>query len=166
MKKISFVLSFVLIILLSFPLDVLSKGGWRGGRSGYRSSGKSYKSGHSSRSKSYKSGHTKSYKGKSYHQRRHISSSHRSHKVSPKYSKSLKYHSGVKRDSHGRIERSQSEKKAFLKSRGLTKVPRGYEVDHVIPLYAGGRDHPSNMRLITKEQHRAKTKADYERYGR
>ena len=68
--------------------------------------------------------------------------------------------SGVQRDSHGKIKRSQEAKRSFLKQHGLTKVPKGYEVDHRVPLCAGGSDSPSNMQLLTKAQHRAKTVGD------
>jgi 5-methylcytosine-specific restriction endonuclease McrA len=74
--------------------------------------------------------------------------------------------SGVARDSHGRIKRSESAKEEFLREHGLSKVPNGYEVDHITPLYAGGSDTPGNMQLLSKAQHHAKTKSDYQRYGR
>ena len=63
---------------------------------------------------------------------------------------------GVPRDKKGRIKRSQSEKKKFLKSLGYKRVPSGYEVDHISPLYKGGADKAYNMRLIPKSQHKAK----------
>lgn len=36
----------------------------------------------------------------------------------------------------------------------------GFHVDHIIPLCAGGPDHPSNMQWITREDHRFKTLVD------
>lgn len=36
----------------------------------------------------------------------------------------------------------------------------GFEVDHVIPLCAGGSDSPANMQWISKEDHRWKTFVD------
>lgn len=45
----------------------------------------------------------------------------------------------------------------FLKSRGLTKVPKGKEVDHKKPLIDGGSDTVRNMQLLTETQHAAKT---------
>lgn len=72
----------------------------------------------------------------------------------------------VKRDSHGRIARSETAKSDFLKAHGYSKIPKGYNIDHIIPLYAGGKDTPSNMQLISISAHHAKTKADFEKYGR
>jgi len=54
-------------------------------------------------------------------------------------------------------ERSESEKKAFLRTRGLKRVPSGYQVDHIVPLSEGGADKPSNMELLPTSLHKAKT---------
>lgn len=59
-----------------------------------------------------------------------------------------------------RSERSSAVKSEFLRRRGLRRVPPGYEVDHIIPLCAGGRDVPNNMQLLPKTAHKAKTKRD------
>lgn len=56
-----------------------------------------------------------------------------------------------------KVKRSSSNRQAFLESRGLDQVPEGYEVDHIIPLFRGGTDSPSNMQLLTREQHAQKT---------
>lgn len=56
-----------------------------------------------------------------------------------------------------KVVRSAVNKNAFLKSKGYDKTPYGYEIDHIIPLSQGGTDDPSNMQLLTIEQHRAKT---------
>ena len=56
-----------------------------------------------------------------------------------------------------KVERSYSARQEFLKNKGYTKVPTGYQVDHKVPLSQGGRDVPSNMQLITIEQHKQKT---------
>lgn len=55
------------------------------------------------------------------------------------------------------VKRSDTNKREFLKSKGYDEVPYGYEVDHIIPLSKGGTDDPSNMQLLTKEQHATKT---------
>jgi len=128
----------LLIIALVFPLVFPTNAFSKGGG----------RSRHSSSLKSYKA--PKSHVGSSYTKPR----------------SSINYHPSVKRDSKGRIIRSPEAKQAFLKSRGLKKVPPGYQVDHKIPLWAGGSDTPSNMQLLTNAQHKAKTKADYQRYGR
>lgn len=73
---------------------------------------------------------------------------------------------GVKRTDNGKIARNMSARNKFLKDRRLSKVPKGYQVDHKKPLYAGGADTPSNMQLLTNAEHRAKTKNDYRQYGR
>jgi len=61
------------------------------------------------------------------------------------------------RSSEGKIKRSESAKKNFLKSKGYNSIPAGYQVDHVTPLYKGGSDTPSNMQLIPTEVHKQKT---------
>lgn len=47
--------------------------------------------------------------------------------------------------------------KAFLEEKGLTKVPKGKEVDHKKPLVDGGSDSLSNLQLIKKSTHKKKT---------
>lgn len=67
---------------------------------------------------------------------------------------------------HPKVKRNQASKKEFLKSKGYNKTPKGYEVDHIVPLSQGGTDSPSNMQLLTKEQHRQKTKAERRYYSK
>lgn len=55
------------------------------------------------------------------------------------------------------VKRSEANKKKFLKSLGYKEIPYGYEIDHIKPLSEGGADDPSNMQLITIEQHKRKT---------
>lgn len=56
-----------------------------------------------------------------------------------------------------KVVRSEKNKKDFLKSLGYNKLPYGYEIDHIIPLSEGGTDDPSNMQLLTIEEHKKKT---------
>jgi 5-methylcytosine-specific restriction endonuclease McrA len=74
--------------------------------------------------------------------------------------------SGVKRDKHGKIARSNKAKSAFRKkhpcpSTGRTsgKCP-GYVVDHIVPLKRGGADNPNNMQWQTKAAAKAKDKIE------
>ncbi|KUO66735.1 MAG: hypothetical protein APF83_11260 [Lutibacter sp. BRH_c52] len=55
------------------------------------------------------------------------------------------------------VKRSESNKSAFLKTLDLSETPEGYEIDHIKPLSEGGTDDPSNMQLLTVEQHQRKT---------
>jgi hypothetical protein len=55
------------------------------------------------------------------------------------------------------VKRSHANIQKFLNSKGLFEIPKGYEVDHIIPLSEGGSDDPSNMQLLTVEQHQIKT---------
>jgi hypothetical protein len=68
----------------------------------------------------------------------------------------------AKRAKNGRIARSSSARRAFLKSIGIKDghTPKGYIVDHIKPLAAGGPDVPSNMRLITQAQENAQHSAE------
>jgi len=68
------------------------------------------------------------------------------------------YASGVPRDSHGRIERSESAKHQFEKETGYANGRSGYVVDHIVPLKRGGSDSPSNMEWQTKEAAKQKDK--------
>lgn len=52
------------------------------------------------------------------------------------------------RDRHGRLRRSSAARMHFLRSHGLTRTPRGCQVDHVVPLAKGGADSPANMQLL------------------
>lgn len=56
-----------------------------------------------------------------------------------------------------KVKRNSTAKKEFLRSKGYSKTPKGYEVDHIIPLSKGGQDVPSNMQLLPKEVHKQKT---------
>ena len=73
---------------------------------------------------------------------------------------------GVATDSDGRIVPSASAREAFLRSRELQGIPEGYVIEFKVPLYAGGRDDPSNMDLVTRQEHRTKIKMDYQLFGK
>jgi hypothetical protein len=73
---------------------------------------------------------------------------------------------GVKRSQDGKIIRSEEAKREYLKSIGKDSLPEGYQIDHKVPLYAGGCDCPENMQLLTTQEHKIKTKNDYMNYSR
>ena len=54
----------------------------------------------------------------------------------------------------------------FLKRLGLSGCPEGYEVDHVIPRFLGGKDRIGNMQLLPIEIHRLKSKEERAEYIR
>jgi 5-methylcytosine-specific restriction endonuclease McrA len=148
MKKY-FTLLFPVIFLL-FLNNTLAQGG---GHHSYRDT---Y---HSSKSSSftYYSPRISSY---SYHVPKISSQTNHSYSHKSTYkSGSTTFISGehYKKSGLPKVERSSSEKEKFLKSQGYKKVPPGYEVDHIKPLSEGGADNPSNMQLLTKQQHKQKT---------
>lgn len=59
-----------------------------------------------------------------------------------------------------KTQRSRAQVTAFLRQHGFKRTPPGYQVDHIIPLCAGGPDTPENMQLLTIEEHREKTRID------
>ena len=76
------------------------------------------------------------------------------------------YAAGVKRDSHGEIERSSKAKHDFQKTHPCPSTGRtsgacpGYVVDHVQPLKRGGADKPYNMQWQTTAAAKAKDKTE------
>jgi 5-methylcytosine-specific restriction endonuclease McrA len=62
------------------------------------------------------------------------------------------------------VERSQSARMTFLHSHGYHDLPRGYEIDHIIPLSQGGADTSDNMQLLTIDEHHQKTARERHRY--
>ena len=146
-----------LVILLSFFLILIGNhsfarggGGPSGGYSGGRSGGYHYSGGNSS---SYNSGHsgqtsTHSHLGVSRH-----SSTSRTH-----------YSGGTYKSGYAKVERSETAKMQFLRQHGLTRIPPGYNIDHIRPLSQGGSDTPSNMQLLSVEAHHQKTAAERRHY--
>lgn len=69
-------------------------------------------------------------------------------------------------DTDAKQPRSTVERHAFVKEHpcpatGRPRLPcPGYQIDHAIPLCAGGPDLRSNMQWLTIEAHKAKTKLD------
>lgn len=65
-----------------------------------------------------------------------------------------------------RTERDRAQVRAFraenpCPATGRTRGPcAGWEIDHAVPLCAGGADHPSNLQWLRKEDHRFKTLVD------
>lgn len=104
--------------------------------------------------------------GSSSH-RSYAHSSSRSHSRSYSTTRSHSYHSRFStvtaRDSHGRIKRSESARRDFMRRTGYPHGRKGYVIDHVKPLACGGADNPSNMQWQTRAEARAKDK--WERKG-
>jgi len=69
----------------------------------------------------------------------------------------------ARRDSNGRIVRSEEAKHAFEAQTGFPHGRSGYVVDHIKPLACGGADEPSNMQWQTAAEAKAKDK--WERKG-
>ena len=70
------------------------------------------------------------------------------------------YSSGASRDKHGKIKRSGSARYQFMKQSGYNHGRKGYVIDHIVPLYKGGCDCPSNMQWQTIEQAKQKDKTE------
>ncbi len=73
---------------------------------------------------------------------------------------------GVARDSHGRIARSQKAKSDFKKQHPCPGTGKpsgacpGYVIDHVKPLKRGGADKPRNMQWQTKRAAKEKDRTE------
>lgn len=74
----------------------------------------------------------------------------------------------IARTPEGKISRSRESVRSFMRAapcpagvdKGSTKRCRGYVVDHVLPLCAGGKDEPANMIWEELVESRAKDKAE------
>ena len=73
---------------------------------------------------------------------------------------SAKYCHSCIRDSKGKIARSYKAKKAFMVQTGFPDGREGYVVDHITPLYRGGKDSPENMQWQTIEEAKEKDKTE------
>jgi hypothetical protein len=69
--------------------------------------------------------------------------------------------SGCLRTPKGRIKRSEAAVARFKRDSGYPHGRKGYVIDHIVPLCAGGADEPANMQWQTVEQ--AKVKDQQER---
>ena len=66
----------------------------------------------------------------------------------------------IKREKNGKIARSESAKREFMKKSGYPKGRKGYVVDHIVPLKKGGCDCPKNMQWQTVEEAKKKDKVE------
>lgn len=156
-------------------------GGHSGGSvsvSGYSRSNGTYVSGYNRSSpSSHNSGNTSSSYGSSYGSSYysggyHVGSGHSGHSsktsrlgVSNHYLSSQSHYSGgTYKSGYAKVERSETAKRQFLRQQGLSRIPAGYHIDHVIPLSQGGSDTPSNMQLLSVEAHHQKTAAERRHY--
>ena len=64
------------------------------------------------------------------------------------------------RDARGRFVRSDSARRAFMKSTGFPKGRLGWVIDHVVPLACGGADDLSNMQWQSAQEARAKDRVE------
>ena len=57
--------------------------------------------------------------------------------------------------------------KIYIKCRCLNMQAGGhtYDVDHVIPFFAGGLHHEYNLQIMQVSEHKIKTQEDIQRYG-
>lgn len=58
------------------------------------------------------------------------------------------------------VARDSSVRAAFLRAHGLTKTPKGCQVDHLMPLMFNGMDQPENLCLVCGDRLIAKEKAE------
>jgi len=137
----AFFIALVFVLLAPLTLDAQRS---KGGRRSSVSHSRTYQSHPRSSSSHYRSSSSRQKK------------SAPSVKSSTTHRKS--YASGVQRDSHGKIKRSEVAKKQFMKQTGYPHGRPGYVIDHIVPLANGGRDDPSNMQWQTKADAKAKDK--------
>lgn len=66
----------------------------------------------------------------------------------------------VSADAGQHIKRSSAVRRAFLTQHGLTRTPKGCQVDHIQPLSCGGADALSNLQLLCGEALRQKERTE------
>lgn len=131
--------------------------------SGYnRSSPSAHHSGNSG--SSYGSSHAVGYHSGGRHSGRSSGTSHLG--ISNHYLSSKTHFTGGTYKTTGvpMVQRSETAKREFLRQHGLTKIPPGFNIDHITPLSKGGSDTPSNMQLLSIEAHHTKTAAERRHY--
>jgi 5-methylcytosine-specific restriction endonuclease McrA len=52
------------------------------------------------------------------------------------------------------VDLTEEEKKCITDM--YLKCPKGYEVDHIIPISKGGKHHPDNLQYLTVTENRKK----------
>jgi hypothetical protein len=144
LRRILAILS-CLMILVPAVAEARGGGGGRSGASSGSHSGVSVR-GHSRKDGTYVRPHQRRLPGHSSH--------YASAPPTPRY---LMTAPGA-RDIHGRLVRSESEKREFMRETGYSHGRPGYVVDHVVPLKRGGCDCPANMQWQTMAEAKAKDK--------
>jgi hypothetical protein len=168
MKRTPIALILAIALLFSQSGMAYAKGGHSsgGGSSHGGPSGSHSSSSHTSGSKSGHSSSKRSSHSGSSHS--HASASHKSkssvYSSSGTHSGGRQKAAGVKRDKHGRIERSTKAKDNFRKDHPCPSTGKttgacpGYVIDHIKPLKEGGADSPGNMQWQTVQDAKAKDK--------
>jgi hypothetical protein len=102
-------------------------------------------------------GHSSSGKGSHSHS---SSKSGSTHSSSSTHSSRKSQEVVVARTPDGKIARSETARRDFMKQTGYPNGRPGYVVDHVKPLACGGLDAPSNMQWQTVAEAKAKDKTE------
>ena len=133
-------IAIVLLVLLMLPWEAMAQKGGRA--SSTRASSKSASS-------TSKTGTTRSAKSSTKK-----SSLKKSTRSIPKKS------TVAQRNGNGRIKRSATSKREFMKQTGYPNGRKGYVVDHTVPLECGGADVPSNMQWQTVAEAKVKDRTE------
>jgi hypothetical protein len=148
-------IKLIAVSVLAVALTIGYAYGKGGGHSGGYHTGSGHSSGHTS---GHSSGHSSHWGHSSYHY--HAPAVHRVSTYSGHTFHTAHYATGYvgARDAEGRIVRSESAKRDFMRMTGYPHGRPGYVVDHVIALKRGGADDPSNMQWQTIAEGKAKDK--------